>query len=54
MKADLFIQGVAGLMDGTSETLCQVMLLEACCHPHICWMGTCTDPILLLLKYPLV
>ena len=37
----LFIEGVASLMYGASETLCQFMLLEACSHAYISWVGTC-------------
>lgn len=40
--SDLLIQGVASLMDSTSEALCQVMLLKSSCHAHIRGMRACT------------
>ena len=41
--SNLFIQGVPGLVDGPSEALSQVMLLEAGCHAHICGVSPCIE-----------
>ncbi len=40
----LFIEGMACLMDGAGQPLCQVMLLEASCHPYVSGMRTCIMP----------
>ena len=40
----LFVEGMACLMDGACQPLCQVMLLEASCHPYVSGMRTCIMP----------
>lgn len=39
----LFIEGVAGFMNGACEALCQVVLLESGSHPHIRRVRTCSQ-----------
>ena len=37
----LLIEGMACLVDGACQPLCQVMFLEASCHAYVSGMRTC-------------